>query len=626
MTGPYSDRENGQTNDVINLKQDDTLWSLFCERVHRTPYGVAYRDYDFVTKSWRDHSWRTISTRVDRFRTALAREELKPGDRVGILLPNSVDWVCLDLAAHALGFVVVALYPHDSAASNAYILGHSDARLVLLDSSARWRALDAYCADLPMLTRVWIRDGPGENMQALTSVVVRSLAAVLAEVQDVPPTHPVTPTTLATLIYTSGTTGRPKGVMLSHYALLWNAAASARIIPPHLDDVFLSILPLAHAFERTVGHYLAMIGGSTVAYARSPQDLRDDLMMIRPTILLGVPRLFERMYAAIHLRTEASTVQQYLMRLTASLGWRRFEAGQKRGRGLGFCARLIWPLLERLVAVPVLAAFGGRLRVAVSGGAPLDEIIARFLIGIGLPLVEGYGLTETGPVVATNALDNNLPGSVGEALNGISVRLTEESELLVHSPSIMMGYWKDGIQTSRVLDKSGWLTTGDVAEIRDGRIFIRSRVNEMIVLSIGEKINPNVVESEITRDKLIEQVVVVGSSRPFLAALIVLNSAEWEKFAHEIGADVDQPNTQSVKKIMLARLEKRLVNFPRHAQIRAVHLSLEPWSINAGLLTPTLKVKRDTLQRRFAAEIAAMFDQVAELLEIEGENQVRMRT
>ena len=595
---------------VISSKEAATLWGLFSERVRRTPDRIAYRDYDPVTKAWRDHTWRAVATRIDRFRAALAEEGLMSGDRVALLLPNGIDWVCFDIAAHALGLVVVALYPHDSPANNAFILGHSDARLALLDTQARWRSLAGFCSVFPALERVWIHHNNAREPAAVTAgPLLHGLADVLAAETSVPPVVPVAPTALATLIYTSGTTGQPKGVMLSHFALLWNAEATAAIIPPLPDDVFLSILPLAHAFERTVGYYLPMMGGCTVAYARSAQDLRGDLVTVRPTVLLAVPNLFERMSAAIYANVKGNVVKRILLNLAASLGWRRVEAAQHRDGHLNFGDRLLWPVLNRFVATPVMAAFGGRLRVAVSGGAPLGPGIARFLIGLGLPLVEGYGLTEAAPVVAASALGDNVPGFVGHPLPNVDVQLSGRGELRVRSPSLMMGYWKDEAETARVLNAAGWLSTGDLAEVRGGRICIAGRLKEMIVLTIGEKVNPNAVEAEICRDALFEQVAVIGDGRPFLVALIVLNSAAWRRFAEESYAKPDRPNAPSVKAKVLAKVEKLLAGFPRYAQVRAVHLTLQPWTIEAGLLTPTLKIKRDILRNVFATEIEKLYNQ-----------------
>ena len=592
--------------DFIAATEAGTLWELFCERVRRSPDAVAYREYDVLEETWRDHSWHVISDRVDRFRGALAREDVRAGDRIAILLPNGIDWVCLDLAAHGSGLVTVGLYPHETAASNAYILGHSDARLVLLDTEARWRSLWALRSEFPLLKRVWLRE-PGLDPSVGTSEpAVLKLADVLANAPEPPSPHQAAPSDVATLIYTSGTTGRMKGVMLSHFALSWNAQATATIVPPRRDDVFLSVLPLAHAFERTVGYYLPMSGGSTVAYARSAQKLREDFVTIRPTVMLGVPFLYERMSAAIQASVAGNFARRALLVIAAAVGWRRFEGEQRRANPhLG--ERLLWPILQRYVVRRVLSAFGGKIRVAASGGASLNRDVARLLIGLGLPLVEGYGLTEAAPVVAMNALDDNLPGSIGRPLRGIDVKLAPGGELLVRSPSLMTGYWKDDAETAHTLDRSGWLSTGDLADIEEGRVFIRGRLREMIVLSIGEKINPVVIEAELSRDPLFEQAIVLGNRQAFLVAIIVLNDSGWKGFAADNKLDPKHPNCREGKTAVLTRVTSLLPAFPRFAQIRAVHLTRKPWTIEAGLLTPTLKIRRDAISTLFAKEIDGLY-------------------
>ena len=608
MSDSDSEPSSMDASDVIDAGLAATLWGLFCERVRRSPDTVGYRDFDSIGKTWRDHTWRAIADRVDRFRAALAQEDIRPWDRIAILLPNGIDWVCLDLAAHASGLVVVALYPHDTTASNAFILGHSDARLMLLDSEARWQSFGPFRPEFLSLEKVWIRDAEAEPVARSGEPIVRWLADVLDKSGGVPPPHPAMPSDLATLIYTSGTTGRPKGVMLSHRSLLWNARASAAIVPPLRSDVFLSVLPLAHAFERTVGYYLPMIGGCIVVYARSAEGLREDLITVRPTVMLGVPLLYERMASAVRANAANNLIKRSLLRFAASVGWVRFEAAQHRGT-LGLAVRVVGPILDRLVAKRILAAFGGRLRVAISGGAPLDKDVARLLIGLGMPLVEGYGLTEAAPVVASNALDDNLPGSVGRLLKGVEAKLSSEGELLVRSPSTMGGYWKNKIETARVLDAEGWLSTGDSAEIADGRTFIRGRLCEMIVLSIGEKVNPNVVEAELTRDPLFAQALVAGDRHPFLVAIIVLNAGPWNRFAAENGLDPGHPNHALSTIKLLARAMTLLSGLPRHSQVRALHLTLQPWTIEAGHLTPTLKIKRDVILQLFAREVDQLYEQ-----------------
>lgn len=595
----------GESN-IIGSGEAGTLWGLFCLRVRRSPDSVAYRDYDRSDRGWRDHTWRGVAERVDRFRCALSEEGLKAGHRVAILLANGIDWACLDIAAHALGLVVVGLFPRDSVASNAYILGHSDARLMLLDSEERWQGLRRHRSEFPLLVRVWLQDGNAATASQSGEPIVRRLVELLSTKSQPPPLHVAAPDDLATLIYTSGTTGQPKGVMLSHRAILWNAESSAIIVPPRPNDVFLSVLPLAHAFERTVGYYLPMMGGCTIAFARSPDDLREDLATVRPTVLLGVPRLFELMSAAVARSVERSVVKHSLLLLTIAIGWKRFEAEQ-HNRSPNMTVMLLWPLLQRYVAEPVLANLGGRLRVAISGGAPLDKAVARLFISLGLPIVEGYGLTEAAPVVAANSVENNVPGSVGPPLPGVEIKLAMNGELLVRSPSIMKGYWKDEGRTDRALDAAGWFSTGDLAKIRKGRIFITGCLAETIVLSIGEKIDPNIVEAAIARDPLFEQVAVFGNHRPFLVALIVLNSRTWEDYARDKGFAQDHPNDPAATANVLFRIASLLGALPHFAQVRSVHLTLAPWTIEAGLLTPTLKVKRHLLQTTFARELDALY-------------------
>lgn len=597
----------GPAGDMIDAHEAETLWGLFGERVRRSPTAIAYREYSHKESSWRDYTWSMIAARVERFRAALAKEDMKAGDRVAVLLPNGIDWVCFDLAVHGAGLIVVGLYPHDTAASNAYILGHSDSRLLLVDKVTRWKSLLPFRSEFSALERVWIQDVEQGSSEHDRRLVVRLLADVLTQAADTPVPHIVSPTDLATLIYTSGTTARPKGVMLSHFAMLWNAHSSAALVPPRRDDVFLSILPIVHAFERTVGYYLPMMGGATVAYARSAKDLPDDLIAVRPTALLGVPLLFERMATAIRAKTADSKTKRTLLRMVVSVGWRRFIAEQ-HGTQPGLVIKGLWPVLKPIVSAKLLSAFGGRLRVAVSGGASLDPDIASMLIGLGLPVVEGYGLTEAAPVVAANTIEDNVPGSVGRALQGIEVRLAAKDELLVRSPSVMKGYWKDPGRTKQVLDSAGWLSTGDVAEIKeDGRIFIRGRLADMLVLSIGEKINPNVIEAVLTCDPVFEQAIVVGDRRPHLAAVIVLNSAAWNLLAANRGLDPQQPNHPSSKIELLARVASLLATLPHYAQVHAMHLTLQPWTIEAGLLTPTLKIKREPVAALFAKEIEALY-------------------
>src|SRR5579863_606026 len=419
-----------ERTDLISWAEAGTLPGLFATCAERHPDAVAYCEHR--EGRWEELTWREMAQRVACMRGAIARIGLKPGDRAAVLLPNGIDWVAFDLAATANGLITVPLYAHDSPENIAFELADSGAGLCLIDTAARWNTLAPLVDANGALEQVWVRDGldafpvspPGHRR-------LFTLRGALAESRPDTSALRCAPQDVATIIYTSGTTGRPKGVMLTHSAILWNAEANSKLIPPLVSDVYLSILPLAHAFERTLGYYLPMMAGSRVVYARSVEQLRDDLATVRPTVLVAVPRLYERICEAVHHEVDAHPLTRRIVALAARLGWELSESRHGRGAPPRLLARtVLWPLLERFVARRILAAFGGRLRVAMSGGAALSMSAAQFLVGLGLPLVEGYGLTEAAPVVTSAAIEGSLPGSVGQPLHDLDVRLGERSELL----------------------------------------------------------------------------------------------------------------------------------------------------------------------------------------------------
>jgi len=581
-----------------------TLPGLFRQRVARSPAAVAYRQSEGGV--WRDYTWSAMAGVVGRWQLGFAGEGLRAGDRVALSLPNGVDWVCCDQAALGLGLVPVPLYATDSPDNIAHILADSGARLLLLDSDRRWPALAAGRAAFPALRRVLClrRELPAadETLRDLADWLPRASADLVDLVQD--------PDALATLVYTSGTTGRPKGVMQSHRGILWTAQAVLRRIPAYPTDCFLSFLPLAHSFERTVGYYLPMMAGAQVAFARSVELLRQDLIRIRPSVLLGVPRVYERVYLVIQSRLGPHGLKRRLLEATVDLGWRRFLAAQGRGPALGPFARLAAAVLRRLIARQVLDRFGGRLRVAVSGGAPLASTVARFFIGLGLPLTEGYGLTETSPVLTNTRPADCIPGSVGRPLPGLELRIGPDGELLARTPGLMLGYWGQPAASACTIDADGWLHTGDLAELRDGYLYIRGRLKEILVTSAGEKIPPAELESALTMDPLFAQALILGEGRPYLAALLVLEPDAWARLAAGLALDPDDPaalHHPAARAAVLACVQDLLKGFPRHAQVRAVHLSLAPWTIENGLLTPTMKVKRGRLEEQFKEAIRRLY-------------------
>jgi long-chain acyl-CoA synthetase len=594
-----------QQNDVITPQQAVTLHGLFLERVRRTPDKVAYRHNQ--QNVWRDLTWREMRSQVARWQAALKGLGLQRGDRVAIMLRNCPYWVMFDQAAMSLGLVVVPLYTVDRPDNLAYIINDAGVKVLLFENADQWQALRTVLDRLGGVQRFVSID----NVRNGYEPRLKSMAEFLPPAAQLQRAQPCGSDELASIIYTSGTTGKPKGVMLSHMNMLSNAHACLDTFAVTGDDLFLSFLPLSHTFERTLGYYLTVMTGATVAFARSIPQLSEDLQFIRPTLLISVPRIYERIYGAIRAKLdEGASLKRKLFHLAVETGWARFEYQQ--GRGPWKLSFLLWPLLHNLVAKKILDRLGGRLRTAISGGAPLAPEIARVFIGLGLPIVQGYGLTETSPVISGNKLDNNFPSSVGLPIRDVQVRLGEQGELLVKGPNVMLGYWNNPEATREMIDAEGWLNTGDVACISvTGHIYITGRTKEIIVMSNGEKIPPSDMEIAILHDPLFDQVMIFGEAHPYLVALAVVNPEGWLHFAKEVGIRADMPEALTDSRVeakVLKRIARNLRDFPGYAKVNRVLLLRDPWTIENGLLTPTLKIKRAEVAQRFAAQIRELYE------------------
>jgi len=541
------------------------------ERSLAVPDRALYRHW--TGRHWENVTAAEIAERAACWQAAYRREGFAPGDRVALALRNGVEWVAIDQAALGLGLVVVPLYVDDNADNIAWCVEHSRAQLLVVDNSRMANALrglaDRYA--LPPIVVVHADEKePGATAERWLPGADRPF-----EVRD------LAPDTLATICFTSGTAGRPKGVMLSHRNIGANVemcAATAMALP---DDRFLSILPLSHMFERTGGYYLPLSIGAQVAFARGIAHLPDDLRSQAPTVMFAVPRIFEKFAARIEHALAGAPRRKRLFDACVARGWR---VAQGRAR---LHDRLLLRALRRLVAKPILARLGGRLRLAVVGGAALDPALARTFIGLGLPVLQGYGMTEASPVVSVNRMADNVPDTVGRPLDGVGVRLADNGELLVRGENVMLGYWRNEEATRAAIDAEGWLHTGDLAEIRDGRIAIRGRAKDILVLSNGEKLPPQDVEFAILRDPVFEQAMLVGEARPYVVLLAVSQETD--------------------ERTLVKRANEQLKSFPRWVRVRRVIATREPWSVESGLLTPTLKLKRPMIVARYRDRIDAAY-------------------
>ncbi|CAH9018527.1 AMP-dependent synthetase/ligase [Candidatus Nitrosacidococcus sp. I8] len=593
------------TSYSIALEKAKTLPGLFQERVRLTPNKIAYQYFNTEKKTWEQLNWADMDTQLKRWQIALIKENLNRGDRVAIMLPNCPEWVLADQAALSLGLVIVPLYVSDRAENILYILKDSNVKLLIIKNSRQWQEVKQG-ASLDDLNKVVSLTQAENNESESKLYIMDQWLPLHGEEIALPPCEP---NDLATIVYTSGTTGNPKGVMLSHHNILWNANSSLQRVPIYPEDSLLSFLPLSHMFERTLGYYLPMMVGASVSYARAPTKVAEDLVTLKPTAMISVPRVYERIYDKIHQTLEKKPKWvKYLFRLAIASGWQQFRAQQKQIPWHPLC--LLYPLLKSKVSQPILDQFGGNIRVAVCGGAALSYDISKEFLALGVPLLQGYGLTEASPTISANAADNNDPHSIGMPLQDVEVKVENTGELLVRSPGVMLGYWNNPQATTEIIDKNHWLHTGDQVRIDQNRIYITGRIKEIIVLTNGEKIPPAEMETVIGMDPLFDQVMVVGEHKPYLAALIVLNSEGWTELSKNL--DLTPHQEKSLKhpeiiKQVLGRVKLHTRSFPGYAKIRNVFLTLTPWTIENGLLTPTLKIRRNKILSQYQRQIDDLY-------------------
>lgn len=603
--------EQSSAKPSFGLENFTTLPQLLVNSVERYGEREALRQFDKETKSWHSLSYAQLMARVMEWRRAYAAMNLERGTRIGILMPNSIDHACADQAALANGLVPVPLHAIDTPGASAFILSDSRAQVLVTNKLTRWKQIQAAGGDLQDLTAVIITEDEVDDETGMVRGLSEWLAAG-AHVVELP--EGPKEDDLAGIVYTSGTTGRPKGVMLTHGNIVSNVKATLECVFPQVGDIFLSFLPLSHTFERTAGYYLALATGCTIAYNRSVLLLADDLKTIRPTVIISVPRVYERIFARVQDKLKKSRpAARYLFDWAVEIGWRDFCRRNHlpvEHTGRAWLDGLMRPLVRK-VSSTLLDQFGGRLRIAISGGAALSSKVARTFCGLGLPIIQGYGMTEASPIIAGNNRTLNQPDTVGKPFNNVEVRLGEGDEIQIKGPSITRGYWNRPDGTADAFTEDGWFRTGDVGGFNElGLLSIKGRIKEIIVTSTGEKVPPADLEAAIETDPLFSQCYVIGENRPYLSLITVVNPDEWASFAKSCGVDPADPaslDNPSVKTAALKRAKTAAGEFPHYALPRAVVLTQEPWTIENGLITPTLKLKRGPLSKKFANVIAQLY-------------------
>jgi len=589
-----------------------TLCQIFYRSVdtHRKPEHLMRR----TTSGWSALSSDELRRGVEETSMGLRALGLGRDDRVAILSENRPEWVFADFGTLCLGAVDVPVYPTLTPPQVAYILRDSGARLAFVSTPALAARLQAARPEAPALEHVVRFDPePAPGTMTLDELRARGREALERERDAVRRSaEGVRAEDLATLIYTSGTTGDPKGVMLTHRNLTSNVLAAHEALPligP--DDVALSFLPLCHSFERT-GHNLMLHAGATVAYAESVDRVPANMLEVRPTAMCSVPRLYEKMFARVNEKVAKDPpLRQAIFRWASGVGARAFAHRVARTSPSPWLRLRLW-IADRLVFSKIRERTGGRLRLFVSGGAPLAREIAEFFGAAGLLICEGYGLTETSPVISCNRPDRLKPGTVGLPLVGVEVRIGDDGEILTRGPHVMKGYLNKPEATAEVLDADGWFHTGDVGHLdADGFLVITDRKKDLLVTSGGKNIAPQPIENALKTNRFFGEVVMVGDRRNYAVALVVPAFDALEEWARAQGlpseSRAELVARPEVAAHYMSLISELLPDLAQYEKIKKVALLPHEFTQETGELTPTLKVKRRVVAEKYKDVIERLY-------------------
>lgn len=574
--------------------------------------ALKYRKQEkFVTLSYGEFYERALMAA-----RGLKKCGVKPGERVAILSENRAGWVIADMGILSLGAVTVPIYPTNTPEQIEYVLNHSEARIVFVSGRFQYSKLLSIRKAIPSVELVV----SFERFLGEPELPVCTFYQ-LSEI-DLPITEGekklleagidcIGPDDLLTLIYTSGTTGVPKGVMLTHRNIIFDAYYTSRKAAVLTErDVHLSFLPLSHVLERTIGYYLTIMNGSLMAFAESIEKVPENMLEVKPTVSVSVPRLFERIYSRIFENVhQMPVVKRKLFHWAVDTGKRYVEARYIAKRTPPLLA-FKYKVADRLIFGKIRERFGGNMKLFCCGGAPLDKTINEFFWIIGIPILEGYGLTETSPAVCFNSFEEIRFGSVGRTLECTEVKVDTDGELLIKGPQVMTGYYKDEAATGESM-RDGWFRTGDIGHVENGFIYITDRKKELIITAGGKNIAPQPIENELKLDKYISQAFVYGDRKPYLTALLVPNLERLIEYAKEKHIDYydldDLVMHEPIRKLFEQRVADINGKLARYESIKKFALIPRDFSIEGGELTPTLKLKRKVIYEKYKDKIEGMY-------------------
>ncbi len=593
------------------MNSPETLTQLFFNAIDRFSSKRAALRYK-KDGAWHDITHHELGRRVHHAALGLMELGIRPGDRVAIMAENQPEWALADFAILTARCADVPIYPTLPPPQAAYILNDSGACAVFVADREQYQKVAESRGGLPQLKHVVSFD------DALDESGVIGLSELIQRGAAVEPDYPdyqrdacsVDRDSLATLIYTSGTTGEPKGVMLSHYNIASNVEAALKIVQIGPDDSCLSLLPLSHSFERMAGHYTMFQAGTTISYAESVEQVPANLLEVKPSIVLSVPRLFEKIYARVLENAMSGGALKrrifFWARRTAEAWADRTLSGQPIPAGLALKKKVA----DKLVFSKLQARTGGRIRFFVSGGAPLSPEIARFFYAAGIPILEGYGLTETSPLIAVNPLEAPRIGTVGPPCPGVEVRIASDGEVLSRGPNTMLGYYNKPDATAEAIDSDGWFHTGDIGELDpEGYVKITDRKKDIIVTAGGKNIAPQPIENMVKTNKFVLNAVLLGDRRKYPIMIVVPDPDAVKRWAEErriTGAEDILQHTD-----VIAMVEREVMGSLRdlasYEMPKKVLLVKDDFTIEAGELTPTLKVKRRVVEEKYQDSIEELY-------------------
>jgi len=590
-----------------------TLTALYFSAIDRFPKDrVVLRARR--SGRWQDFTYADVARAIESISKGLLSLGIKPGDRVAILSENRPEWAFADFACLGARAVDVPIYPTLTPRQIQYLLADSGARAVFVSTAAQFAKLAEVVDHLPALEWIIAFDPAvtGPRVQSLDQLAASGQAGSAQWPEWRADAERVGPDDLATIIYTSGTTGDPKGVMLTHGNIASNVEAGMSVLPVSETDECLSLLPLSHIFERMTGHYSMFRAGVTINYAESIETVPANLAELRPTVVAAVPRLYEKIYArALETAVRRSALTRSVFFWAKSVGERAADLKTSH-QPIPLGLRLQLALADRLVFRTIRNRVGGRLKFFLSGGAPLSPEIARFFYAAGLPILEGYGLTETSPVITVNTLDHLKFGTVGRAIPGVEIRIAADGEILTRGPHVMKGYFGKPAETAEAIDPDGWFHTGDIGEIdEEGFLKITDRKKDLIATAGGKKIAPQPIETMLRQNPFISNAVLLGDRRKFPIALLAPDFGTLENWAAgqalSWSSRAELITLDRVVKHLEDEAMKHLRDLARFEVPKRFLIVAQEFSIESGELTPKLSVRRRVVEAHYREAIDAVY-------------------